>query len=120
MMVALRLIVLGAIAIGLLTVALANRDMVTLRLLPEDVAALVGMNRAAEVPLYLVIFGGVVVGILIGFVWEWLREHRYRAAAAANGRAVARLERRLAEAGASPAERPDEVLALLDTPRKTG
>ncbi|MFZ9683919.1 MAG: DUF1049 domain-containing protein [Gemmobacter sp.] len=120
MMAYLRLLVLGLIGLGLLVVALANREVVTLRLLPDDVAALAGMNRAAEVPLYLVIFGGVVAGILIGFVWEWLREHRYRAAAAANGRAVARLERRLAEAGGSAAERPDEVLALLDSPRKTG
>ena len=43
-------------------------------------------------PLDLVIFGGVVAGVVIGFTWEWLREHKHRKAASLRGREVARLE----------------------------
>lgn len=117
----LRLLFLAALAVVLMTVALANRDPVTLRALPEGVAGLVGFTGAVEMPLFLVIFGGIVLGLLIGFVWEWLREHKHRATAAEKSREVARLEKELAARRAATAsEGGDEVLALLEQPRKAG
>ena len=111
----LRLVVVGLMGLMLLIVALANRAPVELRLLPGDLAALTGLTWSAELPLFLVIFGGIVAGVLIGFVWEWLREHSYRAAAATHAREVARLERELAvmkDASSVPPQ--DDVLALLE------
>ena len=111
----LRLLLLGLLGLGLLTVALANRAPVMLQLLPTDLAALTGLSWAMELPLFVVIFGGIVVGVLIGFVWEWFREHGHRASASQKTREVARLERELAvlkDATSVPAK--DEVLALLE------
>lgn len=111
----LRLIFLGLVGLGLLTVALANRAVVPVRLLPEDLAALTGLTWAMELPLFLVIFGGIIAGVLIGFVWEWFREHGYRASASQRAREVARLERELAVLKDSTSVPPkDEVLALLE------
>jgi lipopolysaccharide assembly protein A len=111
----LRLLFLGLVGLGLLTVALANRAPVSVRLLPEDLAALTGLTWAAELPLFLAIFGGIIVGVLIGFVWEWFREHGHRAAASQKTREVSRLERELAVLKDSAAVPPkDEVLALLE------
>ncbi len=109
----LKWLVLGLLALMLVTVALANRGAVTLRLLPDDLAAFLGLDLAVEMPLFLVILGGVAAGLLIGFLWEWLREHRHRADASARGREIARLERELASMrdAKGPA---DEVLALID------
>ena len=42
-----------------------------------------------------VLFGGIVVGLLIGFLWEWMREHKHRAAAAERKAELRRLEREL-------------------------
>ncbi|NJS38801.1 MAG: LapA family protein [Rhodobacteraceae bacterium] len=111
----LRLLVIGLLALSLLTVALANRTLVQVRLLPEDLAALTGLTWAAEVPLFLVIFAGIVAGVLIGFVWEWLRETGIRSTASARAREVARLEREIAELrGAAGVAPKDDVLALLE------
>lgn len=119
MMKYLRYLVLLLIAIGLVAVALANREVVTLHMLPPDLAQLVGIDWTIRLPLFLVGFGGVVVGVLIGFVWEWLREHKHRAAAAAKAREVQQLKREVAQA--TPAAPKDDVLALLDAPpRKAG
>jgi uncharacterized integral membrane protein len=99
-------------------VALANRAPVPVRLLPDDMAALTGLTWTMDLPLFLVIFGGIIVGVLIGFVWEWFREHGHRANANQKGREVARLERELAVLKDSTSVPPkDEVLALLDAPR---
>jgi lipopolysaccharide assembly protein A len=111
----LRLILLALLGLSLLTVALANRAPVTLRLLPDDLAALTGLSWAMELPLFLVIFAGIIAGVLIGFVWEWFREYGHRATASQKSREVARLERELAVLKDSTSVPPqDDVLALLE------
>jgi len=114
----IRLLVIGLLGLSLLTIALANRATVELRLLSDDLAALTGLTWAIKLPLFLVIFGGIVAGVLIGFVWEWLRETRIRSTASAKAREVARLERELAALRDEKRGGPqDEVLALLEQPR---
>jgi putative membrane protein len=111
----LRLLLLAVLGLVLLTVALANRAPVMLRLLPDDMAALTGLTWAMELPLFLVILGGILAGVLIGFVWEWVREHGHRATASQKSREVTRLERELAVLKDSSSVPPkDEVLTLLD------
>ena len=114
----LRYLVLGVIGLGLLIVAMANRAPVTVKALPDDLAALSGMGWQMDMPLYAVIFGGIVAGLLIGFVWEWMREHKHRVVASTKGRDVARLERELAGLRDAKGQPQDDVLALLDGSRK--
>ena len=73
-----RYVLLFLAAVALLTVALANRGVVEVRLLPEGLAALTGLSFALQIPLFLVLFGGIALGVLVGFVWEWAREHKHR------------------------------------------
>lgn len=116
----LRYLLLAALAIVLLTVAIANRGPVTLNALPPDMAAFASFNYSLSVPLYLVIFAGIVAGLMIGFVWEWFREHKHRATASTRAREITRLERELEAVRRSHPEQKDEVLALLDRPAKVG
>ena len=105
---------LATLAFVLVSVALANREMVTLELLPSGLANMVGMNWSVDLPLFIVIFGGIIAGLLIGFFWEWLREHKHRAAAAHGQAEVKKLERELRRTKAERDKDKDEVLALLD------
>ncbi len=107
---------LAALGVVLITVALANRGFVTLTLLPEPLAELLQINYAINLSLFVVIFGGIVAGLLIGFVWEWLREHKHRATAARKSREVHDLERKLKreQRKAVDSGQQDEVLALLE------
>ncbi|MDJ1009298.1 MAG: lipopolysaccharide assembly protein LapA domain-containing protein [Paracoccaceae bacterium] len=109
----LRVGFLLALAIVLITVALANREAVTFALLPGDVSGLLGFSWSVTLPLYGLIFIAIVAGILIGFVWEWLREHRFRSTAARERRARERLEREMRDLKVDEAK-GDDVLALLD------
>ncbi|WP_135448932.1 LapA family protein [Tabrizicola caldifontis] len=111
----IRLAFLGLLGLCLLTLALANRAPIEVRLLPDDLAALTGLTWSMNLPLFLVIFASIIAGVLIGFVWEWFREHGHRATAAQKAREVARLERELAVLRDSRSVPPqDDVLALLD------
>ncbi len=111
----IRYVFLAAIAVALITLALANRSMVTLNLLPAELAQLVGIGYAITVPLFSVIFAAVVAGLLIGFFWEWMREGKHRAAARDNRLAKERLAREVSKLKTAKAKTEgDEVLALLE------
>lgn len=112
----LRYLIIGLLGLSLLILALANRDMVELRLLPADLAVLTGLTWAIRLPLFLVIFAGIVAGVLIGFVWEWLRETKHRTSASARAREVTRLQRELAVLQDATSVPKDDVLALLEKP----
>lgn len=113
----LRYLLIAAFGLCLLTVAMANRAPVTLKALPDDLAAFTGMSWQMELPLFAVIFGGIVVGLLVGFVWEWFREMKHRSTASQKSREVTRLERELAVLKDSTSVPKDDVLALLDRPK---
>lgn len=105
---------IAVFAIALISVALANRAMVELKMLPDEIAGLFAVNPQVNMPLFFVILGSIVAGLLIGFVWEWIREHAQRAEAAKQAREMRRLEREVARLKSEKHEGHDEVLALLD------
>src|SRR6056297_1324061 len=108
---------LAALAVVLITLALANRGVVTRNTLPDGLISLPGIDWLAisiEVPLFLVIFAGIVAGLLIGFIWEWLREYKFRADASAKTQQVKKLERQLKRTQAERDKDKDEVLSILD------
>jgi lipopolysaccharide assembly protein A len=114
---ALRVLFWSVVALALIVVGVANRGPVTLRAMPEGLAGLVGLSPDIDLPLFVVIFLGVAAGLLIGFVWEWLREARLRSDARAKGREVEALQREVGRLKSQANVGKDEVLALLDQPR---
>ncbi len=114
MMRYLRYAFLAILGIVLISVSLANRESVQLSLMPEPFAELVGFNFSTSLPLFVVVLGGVVAGLIIGFLWEWLREHKHRRDASVKKNEVRKLEREVKKLKKKQNEGQDEVLALLD------
>lgn len=110
----IRYVCIAVFAVALIAVALANRGPVTLKLLPNEIAGLFAVTPTMELPLFVVIFGGILTGLLVGFIWEWMREYTVRAENARNAREVRRLEREVKRLKAEKHEGQDDVLALLD------
>ena len=103
------------VAIALVIMGLANRDLVRLRVLPEALSDAVGLAPDVDLPLFMAVFLGFALGILLGLVWEWIREIPERREARATARELQRLHEEVARLGGRPGER-DEVAALLDVP----
>jgi len=108
---------LAALAVVLITVALANREVVTLRLLPEELAGFLGFSWQVPLPLFIIIFLGIVAGIMIGFVWEWLREYKLRAKGKRAERAAVALSKEVQSLKQEKARPGEDVLALLEEAR---
>ncbi len=110
----IRIAFLILLALALMTVALANRQLVVLHLLPQDMADFMGVKNQIGLPLFLVIFAGIVAGLLIGFIWEWLRAHRLRAQAAKAKRELHHLSREVSRLKGKAEKAGDDVLALIE------
>lgn len=107
----------AAVAVALIVLSLANREIVTLSTLPEGLAAVPGMgwlSISVQLPLFIVVLGAMLLGFAIGELFEWLREHKYRAEASQKKVEVKKLERELRRTQGERDKDKDEVLALLD------
>ncbi|MBT0958538.1 LapA family protein [Alphaproteobacteria bacterium KMM 3653] len=113
----IKYMILGAIGLALLIMALANRQLVTLQLASPELAGLFGLTPeqiSLSLPMYAVVFAAVGLGLLIGFLWEWVREHKHRSQASLKEREARKLQREVARLKDEKHEGQDEVLALLD------
>ena len=104
----------AVVGIGLISVAIANRGVVTLSLFPDAISDLLGLNHNISLPLFIVILMSVAVGLLIGFVWEWLREHKFRSEKNRTQKELKNTQREIRRMKGSEKEHKDDVLALLD------
>lgn len=104
------LVVAGALVV----LGLANRGIVELKLLPDAIQARVGALPDLELPLFLVILGSVGLGLVLGLVWEWIREIPERAEARRTARELERLRAEVAREKGTQAR--SDVLAGLDLP----
>lgn len=102
------------VAIILVVVGFANTQDTTLTLVPPELEPYAAYNRQVTLPLYVVIFGGMIFGLLVGFFWEWLREYKHRSAEVSHRRERARLEDEVKKLKAEKNEGADDVLALLE------
>ena len=109
----LRTLFLIFLAIILVVVSIANSENVSLYLLPTDLSSLMGTTISINVPIFLVFFSGIFIGLIIGFVWEWLREYKFRVEANRNEKRLSRAETELSEMHAKE-NKGDDVLTLLE------
>lgn len=108
----IKLLFLGLLMVAIVILALANRDAVTLHLLPEGLSHIVPVSL--EVPLFIVILASILMGLLIGYILEYLREHKYRRFGSQKSREASRLEREVKALKKKHLSEEDEVLAILD------
>ena len=109
----IRTLFLFFLALLLILLSLANSEKVTLYFLPENLTGLFEVEIALNIPLFLVFFSGIFIGLVIGFVWEWLREHKFRVEASNYQKRLFKAENELSELYAKE-NKKDDVLTLLE------
>lgn len=110
----IKLLILAIILIGIVLVAVANREFVTFQLLPEPLVPLVNFPTEISLPLFVILLLAVGVGLLLGYILEWLRERKHRKVVGQSKREVSRLESEVANLRKKTGEGQDDVLALLN------
>jgi uncharacterized integral membrane protein len=108
----IKTLLLAIILLAIVVLAIANRDPVTLKLLPEGLANLLP-GEPLEPPLFVVILGSIVVGLVLGHLFEYLREHKHRRRAEQKAREARQLNRDMERLRKETNRPKDDVLALL-------
>lgn len=101
----LKLLLLGPVAIAAVLFAVANRGPVTIALNPFSQAP---DSATTVVPLYALVIGVLMLGVLVGGTATWLAQHRHRKAE--------RMYRREAERHRAEADRLRVALAAAQPP----
>ena len=113
----IKLILLTIILLTLCLVAIGNRGLVSVRLVPEQLDPVVGpllpFPLETQLPLFVIILIAVVVGLLLGYIIEYLRERKYRRAVETKAREVSHWKHRANELAKKAGADEDDVLALL-------
>ena len=107
-------LVLALIALALVVIGFANRAPITLTLVPENLVPFTKFNAAITLEVYQVVFVSIALGLLLGFFWEWAREHKHRAAVVRERREKSKLATEVKKLKADKPEGKDEILALVD------
>ncbi len=112
MLRSIKIIILFCLMIGIVVLALANRQMVEVRLLPEGLEHIYPLS--VHLPLYAISILSILVGLLIGYILEYLREHRYRKTAARSSRQVAKLEQEVSSLKKQNLSEEEQILEMLN------
>lgn len=107
-------IILGIILICLVLVAVANRETVVLNLVPEPLMPLLPFEGTLSLPLFVVIIASIAVGLVLGYLFEWLRERKIRKQVGQKTRQVSKLESEVERLKRKTGDDEDEILALLN------
>ena len=110
----IKLTIMTVFMIGIVLVALANRELVTIKLLPGPIDEIVGMTQSVTLPLFIILIAAVLVGLLLGYVIEWVRERKHRREVNVKARELSKLETEVQRMKKKSGEEDDEILALLN------
>ncbi|MEO0389280.1 MAG: LapA family protein, partial [Pseudomonadota bacterium] len=102
--------------VGIVILSLANRETVTVNLLPQGLSDVYVWSM--DIPLYLVSLASILTGLMIGYVLEWLRESKHRRMAVEKRREASQLASEVDKLRKQHLSEEDEVLAILETKTK--
>jgi len=87
---------------------------VDIRILPIELEGFLGVGLVFSIPIFVLFLCGVIFGLLVGFVWEWIREMKHRSASSRKSKELAIVESELSQLKRESGQYDDEVLALLN------
>jgi len=102
--------VLVPLCVVLVLFALANRHSVPVRFDPFAASTATAWLPEFAVPMFLVIYGALILGIILGGVAVWFTQGRQRREKRHWKREADRLERERDEAKRRPAQKTDDLL----------
>ena len=85
-----------------------------IRILPSELEGFLGGGMIFSIPIFVLFLCGVIFGLFVGFVWEWIREMKHRSASSRKSKELARVENELSQLKRESGQNEDEILLLLN------
>ena len=88
-------------------------------MLPSELEGFFGGGMIFSIPVFVLFLCGVIFGLFVGFVWEWIREMKHRSASSRKSKELAKVENELSQLKRESGRNEDEVLLLLNNKAKS-
>ena len=85
-----------------------------IRILPSELEGFLGGGMIFSIPIFVLFLCGVIFGLFVGFVWEWIREMKHRSASSRKSKELAKVENELSQLKRESGQNEDEILLLLN------
>ena len=85
-----------------------------IRILPSELAGFLGDGMIFSIPIFVLFLCGVIFGLFVGFIWEWIREMKHRSASSRKSKELAKVENELSQLKRESGQNEDEILLLLN------
>ena len=85
-----------------------------IRILPSELEGFFGGGMIFSIPIFVLFLCGVIFGLFVGFVWEWIREMKHRSAASRKSKELAKVENELSQLKRESGQNEDEIMLLLN------
>ena len=85
-----------------------------IRILPSELEGFFGGGMIFSIPIFVLFLCGVVFGLFVGFVWEWIREMKHRSASNRKSKELAKVENELSQLKRESGQNEDEIMLLLN------
>ncbi len=85
-----------------------------IRILPSELESFLGGGMIFSIPIFVLFLCGVIFGLFVGFVWEWIREMKHRSASSRKSKELAKVENELSQLKRESGQNEDEIMLLLN------
>lgn len=85
-----------------------------IRILPSELEGFLGGGMIFSIPIFVLFLCGVIFGLFVGFVWEWIREMKHRSASSRKSKELAKIENELSQLKRESGQNEDEIMLLLN------
>ncbi len=85
-----------------------------IRILPSELEGFLGGGMIFSIPIFVLFLCGVIFGLFVGFVWEWIREMKHRSASSRKSKELAKVENELSQLKRESGQNEDEIMLLLN------
>ena len=85
-----------------------------IRILPSELEGFLGGGMIFSIPIFVLFLCGVIFGLFVGFVWEWIREMKHRSASSRKSKELAKVENELSLLKRESGQNEDEIMLLLN------
>ena len=85
-----------------------------IRVLPSELEGFFGGGMIFSIPIFVLFLCGVIFGLFVGFIWEWIREMKHRSASSRKSKELAKVENELSQLKRESGQNEDEIMLLLN------
>ena len=98
----------------IIILCLANQEVVTIRVLPEEFGIFIEGRFVSEFPLFLIILFFSFLGVCLGACGEWMRANQYRRQARLDRKEYKNLEKELLVARSKSKNDSEDLSVILE------